>query len=179
MKSRNLYLSILLASGVVAFASIADAATCNSTQGSIAVPPATPATISGNTCGHNSNFNGATFCSGVAFSNTGTDAYQVTLGAGQNFSFTVTSPGSAGGATFTPDIALVSASCADNANCIGENTTGTATVTNPNSGTFSGNAAGTYFIYVTDSTGVGSGCGNYDLSFSGTLPVKLQKFSVK
>lgn len=173
MKTRKIYLSLFLAAGTLGYLMPGFAATCNATQGTIT----TTATISGNTCGHNSNFNGSTFCGGVAFSNGGTDAYQVTLGAGQNFSFSVTSPGTAGGASFVPDIALVSATCADNAACVGENTTGTATVTNPGSGTFSGHPAGTYFIYITDSNGTGA-CGNYDLSFSGTLPVKLQKFTV-
>lgn len=181
----NRVISPLLVAGCCLASSSAFAATCNATQGSIAAPPATPVTIQGNNCGNNSNFQGASFCGGVAFSNTGTDAYQVTLGAGQNFSFTVTSPGSPAtppGSAFTPDIALVSTNCTDNATCIKENTTGTTTVTNPQSGTISGKAAGTYFIYVTDSdggTGTGNECGDYSLSFTGVLPVKLQNFSVQ
>jgi hypothetical protein len=43
-------------------------------------------------------------------------------------------------------------------------------------------AAGTYYIVVGDSGAdnlSNPGCGPYSLTVSGTLPVKLQKFSVK
>jgi len=66
--------------------------------------------------------------------------------------------------------------CADNGACPVENTTGTGTVVSP---TVSGQAAGTYFIIVTDSSATGAQCGPYDLSFAGTLPVKLENFSVE
>jgi len=160
--------------GLVGAVGMASAATCNATLG----PITTTATVQGNTCGHNPNFNGATYCSGVSFSNTGTDAWAIQLGASQSFTFTVTSPGGQAGQAFTPDIALLG-TCADNGACVTENTTGTATVTAPSSGNVSGNGAGTYFIIVTDSTGVGTQCGTYDLSFTGTLPVKLETFSVE
>lgn len=175
MKIQNTCLS-LLAIGCALASSSVFAAVCNNTQGSIAAPPATPASIlAGNTCGHNANYNGSTFCGGVSFSNLGTDVYQVAIGNSQSLTFTVTSPGSAGAPGFTPDIALLATTCADNAACTVENSNGTGTVT----ATVPDASAGTFFIIVTDSTGVGNQCGNYDLSFTGTLPVKLQDFSVQ
>jgi hypothetical protein len=168
-------IAALLAVGSCFGAGIATAATCNSTLG----PITTTATVSGNSCGHNANFNSITYCNQVPTSSTGTDAWAIVLGANQSFTFTVTSPGTQGGTGFTPDIGLLSTACADNSPCITENTTGTGTVTAPASGNVTGNAAGTYYIIVTDSSGTGAGCGPYDLSFTGTLPVKLETFSVE
>jgi len=165
-------ISALLAVGSCFCVSIATAATCNTTLG----PISSTSTVSGNNCGNNPNFNSITYCNQVPTSSTGTDAWAIQLGANQNFTFTVTSPGTAGGTAFTPDIGLLSTACADNSPCVNENTNGTGTVT---SGTISGQAAGTYYIIVTDSGGVAPGCGPYDLSFTGTLPVKLETFSVE
>jgi hypothetical protein len=39
-----------------------------------------------------------------------------------------------------------------------------------------GLAAGTYYVFVANVTD--AACGAYTLSFTGTLPVKLEKFSV-
>lgn len=168
MKIQKTCLS-LLAIGCAIASSSAFAATCNGTQGSIAAPPATPAAVAGNSCTHNSNYNGSTFCGGVSFSNTGTDVYQIQMGNAQGLSFTVTT------AAFTPDIALLATSCADNSTCTVEatNNTGTVTANVPNS------SAGTFFIIITDSTGAGAQCGAYNMTFAGTLPVKLQDFSVQ
>ncbi len=41
------------------------------------------------------------------------------------------------------------------------------------------NAAGSYFLIISDSTGLGAQCGAYNLTLTGTLPVKLQGFSVQ
>jgi hypothetical protein len=168
MKIQKTCLS-LFAMGCAVSSSSIFAATCNNTQGSIAAPPATPAAIAGNSCGHNSNYNGSTFCGGVSFSNTGTDVYQVVMGNAQALTFSVTS------AAFTPDIALLATTCADNATCTVENSSGgaSATANVPNG------SSGTFFIIVTDSTGAGAQCGAYNLSFTGKLPVKLQDFSVQ
>lgn len=170
--------SLLAVGGMLGLAVAANAATCNATLG----PLTDTTTVTGNTCGNNSNFNGGSWCNGVPFSNAGTDAWAISLGAAQNFTFSVSATGAGNtppGSTFNPDIGLI-ATCADNGNCVSENTTDTAgPVTVPASGNISGQAAGTYFIIVTDSSGTGAGCGPYSLSFTGTLPVKLQDFSVK
>src|ERR1700761_8061519 len=108
MKIRMPIMSLLAAS-VMGFAASASAATCNNTQGSIAAPPATPATVNGNTCGHNLNYSGSSaLCGGTSFSTTGTDVYQLDIGASAGLQATVASPGS-GSALFIPDIAVVSA----------------------------------------------------------------------
>ncbi len=165
-------ISALIAVGSCLGAGIASAATCGPDAN--LGPISSTAQVSGNSCTHNANFNGSTFCGGVAFSNTGTDVWAVPLGASQSFTFTVT----ASGATpFTPVVGLL-ATCADNGNCVTEAEAPAATPTTVTTGTISGNAASTYFIVVTDSTGVGPQCGAYNLSFSGTLPVKLENFSV-
>lgn len=164
MKIQNSCLS-LLAIGCAIASPSAFAATCNGTQGTIAMPPVA---IAGNTCGHNSNYNGSTFCGGVAFSNTGTDVYQIQLSNAQGVSFVVAS------SAFTPDIALLANSCADNATCAVESTnnSGTVTASIPNG------SSGTFFIIITDSTGIGAQCGAYNLTFT-AAPVKLQDFGVE
>ncbi len=159
----------LIAAVCSAFAAPSFAATCNSTLGPITAAGA----FAGSDCGHNLNYSGsAALCGGVSFSTTGTDVWQVSVGASQNFTFGVTS------AAFTPDIALLSGSCADNATCVNgaDYSTGTGTAT---SGAVTGNAGGTYYLVVTDSTATGAQCGAYNLTITGTLPVKLQEFSVR
>jgi hypothetical protein len=169
MKKSNLLRALVTGVGICGLVAVGNAATCTSTLG----PITSTSAIAANNCGNNTNFAGSfAFCGGTSFSNTGTDAWAIQLGASQNFTFTVTS------AAFTPDIALWSGSCADNATCVNgtDYSNGTGTVT---TATYSGNAAGTYYIVVTDSTGTGAQCGAYNMTFAGTLPVKLQKFSVK
>ena len=189
MNIRTTKLSLLATLCVFGMASHGYAATCTSTQGSIAAPPATPAGISGNSCGHNTNFSGSSaFCSGTSFSSTGTDAYQVTISNSAGLTATVTSPGTAAtGKLFIPDIAFVSATCADNATCVSNNgldqegaTGGTSSSATASLADGTGQTGGTtFFLMITDSTAAGNQCGTYDLSFAGTLPVKLQGFSVQ
>ena len=174
MKLTNALSPLLIAGCILGMASSGFAATCNGTQGTAAI-----GTVPGNSCGNNGNYNGSTFCGGVGFSTTGTDVWQVPLGASQNFTFSVTSD------VFIPDLALFATSCADNATCvngtdyIGNTPVAPATTSTATSTAVSGNAAGTYFLVVTDSTGVGAQCGAYNLTLAGTLPVKLQEFSVQ
>jgi hypothetical protein len=173
MKHSTVVKIITAVASICGAVTAASAATCSSTLG----PITTTDPQTGNSCTHNTNFSGSTaMCGGVAFSTTGTDVWAVQMGASQNFTFTVSS------SDFHPEVALWSASCADNANCVNgtdynsTNPTAPFTIT---TATYSGNAAGTYYSVITDSTAVGAQCGNYNLSFDGTLPVKLQKFSVK
>jgi hypothetical protein len=170
MKLNNALSSLLIAGCLLGTASAAFAAACSNLQGPINAAGVFP----GSDCGNNAAFNGAgTFCGGVSYSNTGTDVWQVSVGAAQNFTFSVTS------AVFTPDIAIFApGSCVDNSACVNNTdySTGTGTAT---SAAITGNAAGTYFIVVTDSTAVGAQCGAYNLTVAGTLPVKLQDFSVQ
>ena len=178
MKLQKTIILLLASGGVLGLTGTATAATCNSQLG----PITSTATVTGNTCGNNSNFNGGTWCNGVGFSNSGTDAWAISLGAAQNFSISVSATGAGNTAptsVFNPDVGLI-ATCADNGTCVSENTTDTAgPVVVPTTGNITGNAGGTYFIIVTDSSGTGAGCGPYSMSFTGTLPVKLEEFSVK
>ena len=170
MKLNKALSSLLIAGCYLGIATTGFAATCSNLLGPINATGVFP----GNDCGNNAAFNNAlTFCGGTSYSGTGTDVWQISLGAAQNFTFSVTS------AVFTPDIALfASGSCLDNSNCVNatDYSTGTGTAT---SGTFTGNAAGTYFIVVTDSTAAGAQCGAYNLTVNPTLPVKLQDFSIQ
>jgi hypothetical protein len=175
MKLKSAISSLLVAGCCFGFASPSFAASCNSTLGPLTTAGSVP---TANDCGHNLNYSGSfALCGGVGFSTTGTDVYEVTLAANQNFTFSVSS------SDFQPDIALLSVSCADNASCVN----GTDYIGGPldsppsvaTSATVSGQAAGTYFLVITDSTGTGAQCGNYDLTLTGTLPVKLQDFSVE
>jgi len=168
-------ISALIAVGGCLGTGIVTAATCGPDAN--LGPIGSTATVTGNSCNHNANFNGGSFCSGVAFSNTGTDVWAVTVGTGQSFTVTVASPGGQAGQAFSPNVGLIK-TCADNGVCVGDNSSDGATTTLPASGTITGQTAGTYFLVVTDSTGVGNGCGTYDMSFTGTLPVKLENFSV-
>src|SRR5579871_2034581 len=148
MSSKKVVLSLLIA-GCLGMVSTSFAATCNSTLG----PITAAGTFNGSDCGANANFNGAaTLCGSVSYSNTGTDVWAVTLGASNNFTFSVTS------AAFTPDIALLSTSCTDNAPCVNgtDYSSGGATAT---SAAVTGQAAGTYYLVVTDSTAAGAQCG--------------------
>ena len=169
MKLKSALLPLLVGVGCFGIATQAFSATCTSTLGPITAAGG----FSGNDCGNNLSYSGSSaLCGGVSFSTTGTDVWTVTLGASQNFTFSVNS------SAFTPDIALLSGSCADNASCVNgtDYTSGGATAT---SATVTGQAAGTYYLVITDSTATGAQCGAYNLTISGTLPVKLQKFSVK
>jgi len=175
MKQNKFVSSLLIAGCLLGVGSTAFAATCSNIQTPVIDSSNQAGPFSGNSCGNNAAFNGAgTFCGGVSYGNFGTDVWQVTLGAAQNFSFSVTS------AAFVPDIALISGACADNASCVNgtDYSTGTGTATAPNAGTYSGNPAGTYFIFITDSTAAGAQCGAYNLAITGVLPVKLQDFSI-
>jgi len=163
MKNQKKYMSLIaIALPLVSLSGFA--ATCNNTQGTI--PPG--GAVAGNSCGHNSNYNGSTFCGGVAFSITGTDVYQVQLNNTQGLSFILTS------SAFTPDIAILANSCADNATCIVEASNGSGTVT----ANVPDGSTGTFFIIITDSTGIGAQCGAYNLTVPVT-PVTLQEFSVQ
>ena len=129
-----------------------------------------PGTVSGNNCGNNTALQN--ICgNGIGLNLAGVDIYSVALGASQNFTFSVTT------AAFTPQIAITGSPCSSNTTCIDNQTiAASGTVT---SGTISGQPAGTYFIFVGDSAADSPGCGAYNMTITGTLPVKLQKFSVK
>jgi hypothetical protein len=163
------YLFALLALSV---SSLAFAQTCPS-------PGTLPSggSVSGNTCGGDSSV--VNFCGGAtAAGPTAVYAFQYNGSA----SSTITVTPSNG--TFDAAIAVVSggASCAASltANCndLEDNATGGGAETSSVSST-NENAAGTYYLLITNLSGGAANvtCGPYNVT-AGTLPVKLQKFSV-
>lgn len=97
--------------------------------------------------------------------------YQFTAGATQNISFLV-SPSSA----WDPAIYVVS-TCNSGTSCVTGADAGLASA--PESVTFTGRPAGTYFFWVDSfySTGTLSN-GAFSVAVTGTLPVELTEFSV-
>ena len=163
------------------------------TNSAIAAPTANPAcsgvavstitaptssNITGNTCNHNNDINSniANVCSNnTGLNGAGADVYGITLGANyNNVSITVTPTGWFAGIYLMPSSIN---SCGGNGQpCkisaqAGDTNALTATIP-------TGLTAGTYYIVVGDAGSDATGCGAYNLAVSGTLPVKLQKFSV-
>jgi hypothetical protein len=137
--------------------------------------PNSPGGVAGNTCGNNTSYatlNG--MCgNSTSLNGAGTDIYQFNVGASNNFTVQVSS------SAFTPQIFFLSGTCSTSNSCAQN-----LTATGPDAGTVSftqnGVPAGTYYLVVAETNGNDTtGCGAYNLLVSGTLPVKLQKFSVK
>lgn len=127
---------------------------------------------SGNTCSGTNEI--GTYC-GVASSPQKEQIWSVTLASG--YSATSISLTNNGGASYTPAMVLFQGTCVNGDNCAA-NTTAAAGANASLS--LSGVTAGTYFLSVTSDPNASAGdCGAYNLQYSGTLPVKLQKFSVK
>lgn len=153
--------------------------------------------INGNTCpGGTGNTSVSAVCSGGTFLNgAGAVVYSLVLGATNSVSFSLQSTGT--GATSACDATTNTcpfeeglyvlnkdgaspATCGNQACLVTQQSGAQGTTVN---GSLTANrAAGTYFIVVGDSGADNvnnPGCGPYTLTVSGTLPVKLQKFSVK
>jgi hypothetical protein len=132
-------------------------------------------TVNGNTCGHNTSYaiiNG--MCgNSTSLNGGGADIYQFNVGATNNFTVTVSS------SAFTPQIFFLSGTCSTSNSCA-QNLTDAGPDSGSVSFTYNPAAAGTYYLMVADTNGNdAAGCGAYNLQVAGTLPVKLQKFSVK
>jgi hypothetical protein len=139
-------------------------------------------TFPGNTCpgGKPAINTGLTpFCSGDTVPNgNGAYVFSIPLGAANSgLQFTVVSTTTG----FNPELAFMATTCDADPNggaCTIDETNGTQTV-----GPFAPNpatpAAGSYFVIVTDLAADNPGCGAFNLTVAGTLPVKLQDFSVQ
>ena len=158
----------ILALGLISIAPGAFAQTCGSPGGAAT---STPFTTSGNTCGGTNEF--AFVCGGGLNTYGPTNVYQVEVGSGNNFTVTVTPTASP--ATYDTAIYLVGPNaCTQAAACNGDaddNGTGGA-----ESFTSAGLTPGTYYLVVGSTEA--SGCGAYDVSITGTLPVELKSFSI-
>ncbi len=140
-------------------------------------------TYAGNTCpggtkpGLNSGL--TPFCGGDTVPN-GNGAYVFAVPIGpNNSSLTFTVVSSTTG--FNPEMALMAAPCDADPNggaCSIDSTNGTQTV-GPVAPSPAITTGGTYYLIVTDLAADNPGCGQFNMTVAGTLPVKLQKFSVK
>jgi len=129
----------------------------------------------GNSCGKNLGL--STICGGGDPTNgAGTALFTFNAGpAVQPLLFAVTSTT----AGFNPELALIGAPCSSLSACSIDDTNNTQTV--PASGFDAPNpavVAGTYFVIVTDLNPETPGCGDFNLTVGGELPVHLQDFSV-
>lgn len=167
------------------------ATTCTSlNSASFPASSSTPISTTGNTCSDTSVVN---VCGGTTGLNgSGDQVFTLALGANySNVQVSVSSTGSAvpacnsgTGCAFQPNVFILKGASPDTTTCGNQackgsgqgaiGGTATATVT-PSSG------AGNYFVVVSDTGNANdtTGCGPFSLQISGTLPVKLQKFSVK
>jgi hypothetical protein len=126
--------------------------------------------ISGNTC-NGTNIIG-TYCD-VANAPQKEDIYSVTLASA---SATITLNNTTG-AGYTPALVLFQGTCINGSNCAANS----APTTDGGNATLAttGVSDGAYFLAVTaDPNASSTNCGAYNLTWTGTLPVKLQDFSV-
>ena len=134
-------------------------------------------TVNGNTCGGDQSF--TDICGGATLTGA-SNVYSWTVGAAATVNGSVTVTPTGAGATFDPGIAIVSGTTCSGAlgNC-----TGTADANGSGGAetialTGNASAAGTYYLIVSSFSTTGANqCGAYSLA-AGTLPVKLQSFSI-
>lgn len=141
------------------------AQTCTGFSGTISSAVSNQA---GNSCQASSTL--AQACTNGEFLNgAGVAIYQVTVGAGANFTISVNST------TFIPWIGFIANTCSSNTAC-------SVDLTRANPGTITSPAltpaAGTYYLIVGDVSADAPGCGDFSLTMGPTLPVELQSFSV-
>ncbi len=167
MKLKTTITALLLAGSVFGFAGSAFGQACGTLTGSI--PGGNPpASVAGNNCTNNTNFT-AICANSETLGGGGMDIYQLAVGATNNFTISIQS------SAFTPELGFIATTCSSSTNCIVDATIAApGTVTSP---TQTGLAAGNYYIFVANVTD--AACGAYNLSFTGSTPVKLQNFSVQ
>lgn len=168
MKNTALSFAVLAAA---TFAGNAVAQSCTSAVSQTITAP-TASAINGNSCQGSSTL--ANFCQNAdPMNGAGVAVYALAVGAANTgVSVSVTS------ATFHPYLAVQKPDstngCTSSDQCVSSTqNVGTSTINLPN-----GSAAGTYYIVVGDTDTDTPGCGAFGLTVSGTLPVKLQNFSV-
>jgi hypothetical protein len=104
------------------------------------------------------------------------DVFAITVGASQSLNISASLTGSAG------DLALfLLGTCGSGPTCIAHSQDAIGPGAGPETiPPFSGQPAGTYYIYIDSYYAVGSAgaCGTYTLNVSGTLPVELESFQI-
>lgn len=173
----NKAITSLLLIGLAGYGGVVLGATPACSALAISTISSTPSgNISGNNCNNNTGISAV--CTGLTSLNgAGADIYGLTIGTNySNVQITVSPPN----ADWNPGIYLMPSS----ANACGGTgqpckvSTQSVTATSTSGTLPTGLTAGTYYIVVADAGSDSPGCGAYNLSVSGTLPVKLQKFSV-
>jgi hypothetical protein len=164
MKMKTSLACLLVGIGGLFYAGFAAAQACGALTGT-----ASTTAVGGNNCNNNLNFtkicaNSETLGGG------GMDIYSFDLGAGYSgVSVTISTT------AFTPELGVIAATCSSSTTCVVDQTVAAA---GDVSGTLpTGLTAGTYYIFVANVTD--AACGAYNVSLAGTLPVKLQNFSVQ
>lgn len=173
---KNIY-SLLLASACIAapVAVFASGGSCT-TPSTVLQSGATPSDA-GNTCTDTSASNYVSaFCGGgQVTAGQPQEIYTITLAAAGPARTATSLTLTGGSATFTPTLYLYTGTCANGGGCVQ-----TGTVAVPMDLTTV--AAGTYLLAIGGSQldpNDATACGAYTINANGTLPVKLQKFSVK
>ena len=152
------------------YSQFAGAQACPTIQGTLNQASG-PQTQAGNNC--NNNLAMTAICANSdGLGGGGVDVWQYNLGAshGSPIVFTVDPLGN-----FTPELATISTTCSSNTTCI-DDVSGLNNSTPVSTADRSGDANGTYFIFVGNVAD--AACGAYNLSWTGPLPVKLENFSV-
>jgi hypothetical protein len=171
MKLKTTALALLALCASTAYTGLVFAQACPGTlTGAV---PAAGGTVTGNNCNNNTNFtkicaNGDTLGGG------GMDIWSMPIGA--SYSGITINITSTDATTFVPLLGVIGSPCSSSTTCIIDFTPPSGATTGAQAFP-SGQPAGTYYIFVANSTD--AGCGNYNLAVNGTLPVKLQKFSVR
>jgi len=98
------------------------------------------------------------------------DVIQFDLAATNNVQVTLQS------AAFTPELGVIGSPCSSSTTCIIDQTIAAPGTVGPVQ-VPQNSPAGSYFIFVTNVAD--AACGAYNVSLTGTLPVKLENFSVE
>jgi len=134
---------------------------------------ATPLHAFGNSCGKNLAL--TAFCSGTDLPNgAGTSVVQINFGNKPAIQLELVSSTQ----SFNPVLAFTTGSCAPLSICTIDDNNGTQTV-GPDSPLLPIPDGATGYVFISDLNTETPGCGDYELSIVGELPVKLQDFSVR
>jgi hypothetical protein len=166
MKIRALSSAIVLVGGMLGYSQFASAQACSTPDATL-----TGASLqfSGNNCTHNTNF--SAICSNTeGLGGGGMDVIQFDLAATNNVQVTLQS------AAFTPELGVIGSPCSSSTTCIIDQTIAAPGTVGPVQ-VPQNSPAGSYFIFVTNVAD--AACGAYNVSLTGTLPVKLENFSVE
>jgi len=179
MKTLLLAAALTLTFGAVGQASAACALTVDTTLSGAG-------SFGGNTCGKNLSL--SPMCGNNNVKAAGTSIIKISpVGPAASFGIKLVSTTSPG---FNPELAFLYSDCtASSSSCPVDDTNGSQTVPTAGGGTFATDmnfdspgapaAAGTDgYVFVTDLNNESPACGAFTLTVTGTLPVKLQNFSI-